>query len=213
MNSIEYYEHDQTALLEFVIINGQSALEIGCAGGSLLAALHKRGFSQLVGVEYLPAIAEIARLNAPAARIITGSIDDVPDNDLGDSHDLLIASNVLEHLVDPWKTLGRLASRLKSGGQLVGALPNLRHWSVTIPLIFAGRFTYRDEGVLDRTHYRFFTRSTVIELLESQGFGNIKMKPVLAGRKSIIANRLTFGLFVDHFCYAYQFSASKSVHI
>jgi 2-polyprenyl-3-methyl-5-hydroxy-6-metoxy-1,4-benzoquinol methylase len=209
MISSEYYEHEQTSLLELVTKNGHAALEIGCAAGSILLALNKRNFSRITGVEYVPHIADAARHKVPNANILSGSVDDISDFDLGDNYDLLVASHVLEHLTDPWRTLGRLASKLKHGGQFVGALPNVRHWSVTFPLIFNGNFTYRDQGILDRTHYRFFTRSTVIQLLESQGFGDIKIKPVVAGRKSIIANKLTFGLTIDLFCFAFQFSATK----
>jgi len=83
--------------------------------------------------------------------------------------DCVIFSDVLEHTSDPWAVLRRWRSVLAPGGTLVVSLPNVAHKSVLRPLL-RGRFDYADEGVLDRTHLRFFTRVTAIEMIEACGF-------------------------------------------
>lgn len=210
IDSPQYYDHDQTALLKLVTVPVDSVLEIGCASGNMLRYYLDQKVTRATGVEYVPAVAEVARRRCPEARILSGDVDLVPLDELGDKYDLLLGSFVLEHVTDPWYSLRRLATLLRPGGQFVGALPNVRHWSVTLPLILNGKWEYVDEGILDRTHYRFFTRSTIIELLTATGFKDIKIVPQITARKSKFGNALTLGLATDHFAFAHQFSATKA---
>ena len=69
--------------------------------------------------------------------------------------DVVVAADVLEHLYDPWKTLQRMAPLINSNGYLVISLPHIGHAAVMSCLI-NGDFEYRDWGLLDRTHIRFF---------------------------------------------------------
>jgi len=57
-------------------------------------------------------------------------------------------------------------------------MPNVRHYTVAIPLLVGGRWDYRDEGILDRTHMRFFTKATMRELFEAGGYRIEQMAPV-----------------------------------
>jgi SAM-dependent methyltransferase len=84
--------------------------------------------------------------------------------------DLIIALDVLEHLADPWSVLKRLRELLAPDGVLIVSIPNVAHYRVSWRLFFLGEWEYRDEGLLDRTHLRFFTRKTAVELLTSSGF-------------------------------------------
>ena len=85
------------------------------------------------------------------------------------SIDLLLCLDVLEHLVNPWEAMRRLDRLLKPGGTLIVSLPNLRNYHIIAALAFRGQFTYTDSGTLDRTHLRFFTRSSAIELTATAG--------------------------------------------
>ena len=70
--------------------------------------------------------------------------------------DCLVFGDVLEHLVDPWAVLARLARLVCDGGQILACIPNVQHYSVIVSLL-RGKWDYQDEGLLDRTHLRFFT--------------------------------------------------------
>jgi len=205
----DYFDHDQSQLLDGITVTGSSALEIGCATGSFLDALGRRGFTRLTGVEIESQVAERARTRNPNAKIICGSIDEIDDQEIGSDLDLLVASHVLEHLVDPWSTLRRLVNLLRPGGQFIGAVPNIQHISVTVPLITRGRFEYQSEGILDRTHLRFFTQQSAAELLALSGLENCKVVPLLGGGKSRMLNALTLSMLKPNFCWAFQLTGYK----
>jgi hypothetical protein len=57
---------------------------------------------------------------------------------------------------------------LARGGIVIISVPNVANWQTRLALLF-GRFTYRDTGVLDRTHLRFFTRRSTIDFIRSCG--------------------------------------------
>jgi SAM-dependent methyltransferase len=83
--------------------------------------------------------------------------------------DLILALDVLEHLVDPWTTLRDLSSRLSTGGTVIVSVPNVARLSVALPLMLKGEFRYVSNGILDRTHLRFFTPMTAVELMNHAG--------------------------------------------
>lgn len=143
------------------------ALEIGCSEGHTLEWLKRAGYcSWVAGVE------PYSELHASV-----GSIDQFYKLDIEKelpnispaSIDLILFLDVLEHLVNPWETIRRLDSLLKPGGKLIISVPNIRNYHVIFDLAFRGKFNYSESGILDRTHLRFFTRSTAIELAESAG--------------------------------------------
>jgi len=143
------------------------ALEIGCAGGYTLAWLKSAGYCQwAAGVELhtdlgvgVDTIDEFFKLD------IENQLPAIPQGSI----DLLLCLDVLEHLIDPWGAIRRLDGLLKPGGMLIISVPNIRNYHVLVDLAVRGKFAYSESGVLDRTHLRFFTRSSAIELAESAG--------------------------------------------
>ncbi len=204
----DYYDQDQSDILDLLDDTPASALEVGCATGKMLATLQGSGVQRLVGVEYVDVIADQARKRCPDAHIFAGSIDDITDEQLGGNFDLIIASMVLEHLIDPWATISRLKGLLREGGQIIGTLPNIRHFSITKDLLLRGRWDYQDFGILDRTHYRFFTKYSIEQLLTGAGFNKIVISPRF-GKNSSTLNNITLGLMQDHLAFYYAFSAKR----
>lgn len=92
------------------------------------------------------------------------------------STDVVIFADVLEHLIDPWAVLQRIRAALPSSGRIIASIPNIQHWSMQYRLV-AGDFRYADTGLLDRTHLRFFTRQTMIEMFSGCGFRVDSMVP------------------------------------
>ena len=145
-------------------------LEIGCGAGSTMAELRKRGqVTQAVGVELDPASAETAR--AQFDTIYVSAVETAPFEQAiaPGTLDLVLCLDVLEHLVDPWTVVKRVTPLLAPGGRLYISLPNVRNWKFLARLFFRGDFRYRDSGILDRTHLRFFTRETAMDLARSGG--------------------------------------------
>ena len=69
---------------------------------------------------------------------------------------------------DPLAVLRAAVRKLKPSGFIVTSLPNVAHGDVRLSLLH-GSFQYRDTGLLDRTHMRFFTLQTIRELLHDAG--------------------------------------------
>jgi len=169
---------------------GARILEIGCgagATGEAALASGRAGFYQ--GVELDPETAERARERLSA--VLCANVEALDLSRLGGDYDVLILSEVLEHLVDPWGLLKGLARLLRPGGRVYASSPNIAHNRV-IRSLLAGRFDYEPIGVMDRTHLRWFTPATYREMFEQAGFETLSVGPLAPySRKARFLNRLT----------------------
>jgi 2-polyprenyl-3-methyl-5-hydroxy-6-metoxy-1,4-benzoquinol methylase len=183
-----------------------SVLEVGCGSGATLSYLRaKFGVSHAMAIEANSDAAELALKTGAVDEVLVGDVDTHVSSLVGRRFDVIVASHVLEHLFDPWKTARSLAALLRPGGRLVGAMPNVRHASVTVPLVFGGRFSYTSAGIMDWTHIRFFTRQGMFQLLDQAGLKQIQVDPEIQGWKSKALNVMSAGLFRDFAAYAFTF--------
>jgi 2-polyprenyl-3-methyl-5-hydroxy-6-metoxy-1,4-benzoquinol methylase len=156
-------------LAEAVLANtrpGDRVLEGGVSSGYFAELLLRAG-CRVDGIELDPVAAERAR--RVCERVVVGDLQHIDVEELGGPYDLLLFGDTLEHVPDPVAVLRALATKLRPGGTLVVSTPNVANWAVRLSLL-AGRFRYTDRGILDRTHLRFYTRSTLVEMLEQAGF-------------------------------------------
>ncbi len=143
-------------------------LELGTAMGVMTRVLREQLDCTVVGVERDPDMA--AEAAAWCEKMVVGDLDRLDlAAETGDGFDVVLAADVLEHLADPWRCLAQLPALLKPEGCLVLSVPNVTHNSVVAALL-CGRFPYRDKGLLDRTHLRFFARADLEQLLLATGF-------------------------------------------
>jgi 2-polyprenyl-3-methyl-5-hydroxy-6-metoxy-1,4-benzoquinol methylase len=148
---------------------GARVLEIGCASGYMSDVLKHRLGCTVIGLEISP---EAGAMAEPfCERVIIGDVEALDLDDLlaGQQFDCIVVADVLEHLRQPDVVMRRLTSLLAPDGAIVGSLPNVAHGAVRLALL-GGEFRYRDTGLLDNTHIRFFTRANVSELMESSGY-------------------------------------------
>ena len=149
-------------------------LELGCGNGATGAlALRQGKCGAWVGIERQgAAAAEAARV---LSDVLVGDVDalDIPYAEA--SFDLLVLGEVLEHLPDPDATLRRLAGLVKPGGEVLASTPNISHWRVIAGLL-AGRFDYEAEGVMDRTHLRWFTPRSLKRAFEQAGLTQVRVR-------------------------------------
>ncbi len=153
-------------LASLVPAGARSVLDVGCSRGATSAALRARGVARIFGIEPDPEDA------AAAARVydevICARLEAVAE-DFEGRFDAVLFGDVLEHLEDPSEALARVRPWLAPGGVLVASVPNLGHWAVVDDLL-RGRFDYVPYSILSGTHVRFFTRQTLIDLLEASGY-------------------------------------------
>ena len=151
-------------------------LELGCGNGATGAlALRQGKCGAWVGIERQGAAAtEAARV---LSEVLVGDVDalDIPYAEA--SFDLLVLGEVLEHLPDPEATLRRLAALVKPGGEVLASTPNISHWRVIAGLL-AGRFDYEAEGVMDRTHLKWFTPRSLKRAFEQAGLTQVRVRPL-----------------------------------
>jgi 2-polyprenyl-3-methyl-5-hydroxy-6-metoxy-1,4-benzoquinol methylase len=156
------------ALMLRLVGANKRVLDVGCATGYLARALGEQG-CRVSGVEFDPAAAKEA---APALeKIVIGDLDkiDLPAEFADSQFDVVVFGDVLEHLRDPLPLVRSVRGMLSPGGSVVISVPNIAHGDVRLSLL-QGRFDYRDLGLLDNTHIRFFTRESLRSFLEDAGF-------------------------------------------
>jgi glycosyltransferase involved in cell wall biosynthesis/GT2 family glycosyltransferase/tetratricopeptide (TPR) repeat protein/2-polyprenyl-3-methyl-5-hydroxy-6-metoxy-1,4-benzoquinol methylase len=165
----DYYRNRRPEVAALVPDGARKVLELGCAAGEMGAALMaERPGLEVVGVEFNPEAADLAR--AKLSAVICADIEATEYLPFpAEEFDCIVCGDVLEHLRDPEAVLLRLLSYLKPGGALVCSIPNVRHQSVILGLVANGRWRYEDEGLLDRTHLRFFTLAEIREILDRLG--------------------------------------------
>jgi 2-polyprenyl-3-methyl-5-hydroxy-6-metoxy-1,4-benzoquinol methylase len=141
-----------------------------------------------------------------ALRFLRRSADDLSQLEemakAGACFDTVLFLDVLEHLYDPWSVLAATKSLLRHDGRILVSVPNAQFVGVTVPLVVQGRFDYKTAGVMDRTHIRWFTRRTLLEMIDGAGFRVEEVQRHVEPRVAGI-NRATFGLFEQFFAYQY----------
>lgn len=192
---VGYYDTARIDAVRLISDPVERVLEVGCGAGATLAYLKEHGLAKyVVGVDINEEELKKAK---------SKGVDEVVHASLGDdgfslgcgSFDYILCLDVLEHMVDPWRALDALVPLVRPGGRIVASIPNVQNVRVIVPLIF-GRWIYRECGILDQTHLRFFTKRSSVQLFEEAGLAvektvaNLEKHPVPR-----ILNMLTFGLF------------------
>lgn len=208
----DYFAHARKEIRPLLPPNCDRVLEIGCGAGATLGWLRQAHHAKhTAGVEIAEHAAESARNFADEVFCLDFERHDLPGG--VQKFDLILCLDVLEHMVDPWSVVDRLVSQyLAVGGTLLVSLPNVRHYSVVLPLLFGGRWDYKDDGLLDRTHLRFFTKRSALQLLSHVGqVQAIKATGLEKGRKIWWVNWITLFLFKPFLEYQYLIRLVKSV--
>lgn len=166
---------DSRAIILGMAPDGVDILELGCSVGYMSRVLHERG-SRIIGVEIDPDAAHHAEPFLD--RVIVGDLDREPllDDLTPESFDLILAADVLEHLRDPAACLRSLIRLLRPDGSIIISVPNVAHIDVRLELL-DGRFRYRDNGLLDRTHLKMFTIEALTDLLDEVGLSAVSWRP------------------------------------
>ncbi len=170
MDQTPAYDVVNAELLSLVPPSARRIVEIGCMLGSMARAVRQHSpQTRFVGIDINPGYAAIAAQHCTEAHACDiESVDEALWGSLFPS-DCWIFGDCLEHLRDPWRVLRRVREAIDPDGCLLVCLPNAQHWSVQLRLA-SGLFRYEDSGLMDRTHIRWFTRITLLEMLQATGW-------------------------------------------
>jgi SAM-dependent methyltransferase len=169
-------------------------LELGCGNGNTAAAALAQGkCGWACGIELCDAPA--AQACAKLDQVIVGDIEHLSLDLPPASFDVLLMSEVLEHLRDPASVLLRLRTLMKPGAIVLAGSPNVCHYSVILMLL-RGRWDYEPEGIMDETHIRWFSPATYRQLFEKTGFVVDHVRPAFPlHTKARLANTLMLRRF------------------
>lgn len=153
--------------------NKINVLEIGCGMGATLYEI-KNKFKdvEVFGVEKNKNAAEVA---SGVFNIITGDIEELELSYKRNFFDYIILVDIVEHIKDPWEVLKKISKYLKSDGEIISVIPNIMHISIIEDLI-NGKFTYREGGILDRKHLRFFTLEEICKMFSMSNLSIMSIK-------------------------------------
>ena len=156
---------------------GSTVLELGPASGYFTRRLRDGLGCTVDAVELDPAMAEQAR--PYCRRLVVGDLArlDLDAALCGARYQVIVAADVIEHVAHAEPVLEQLKTLLAPGGMLLVSVPNVAYAGLVAALL-EGRFEYRDEGLLDRSHLRFFTRDSLAALLARCGLHAHDWAPV-----------------------------------
>lgn len=193
-----YFEHKRPEMLAFIDIPVKKVLDLGCGYGSYLNLLSEKfpGI-ETWGLEIDPVAGETAA--SFGHKIFVGNAEELIDQIPDDYFDLISCNDVLEHFLNPYLILEKLRKKLKNGGRIISSMPNIRYYKAMASYLFDKEWKYEEAGVMDKTHFRFFTQKSIERMYKDAGFKVLKNVGINQGKSSkpAIVNALTFGKMFD----------------
>jgi len=160
----QYFSSERKEMLKFIPQDAKKILDIGCGVGAFAQQLCSVE-REIWGLEPDQASAVIA--SEKLYKVISGKVEDklseLPDH----YFDVVVFNDVLEHLLYPWDILEKVKTKLASNGKLVCSIPNVRYIRNLGHVLVHRDWQYGDQGILDSTHFRFFTKKSMVNLFKN----------------------------------------------
>jgi len=139
-------------------------LDLGCSSGLLAERLRERGH-HVTGVD----VHELPGVHERADAFFKADLNAGIPAEVGSAFDIVLAADVIEHVVNPRTLLSQVRDFLSPEGTAIFCVPNIGHWYPRFRTAL-GRFDYDQRGILDATHLRFFTRRSIQKLIQQEGY-------------------------------------------
>lgn len=168
LNPLRYDGHSEdpnevAGILRTLMPRNVRVLDVGCGTGSVTLIANSGKNNDVVAIE--PDAERAALARARGLNVVCGFLDDNFLETHG-SFDVIVFADVLEHLPSPDAMLALALKGLNVGGIVIASVPNVAHWTLRLKLLF-GQFDYKESGLCDATHLRWFTRRSIKALFNS----------------------------------------------
>lgn len=146
-------------------------LDLGCGNGSLCRMIRDAGFN-IEGVDPSAEGIGQARASHPDIPFHQMSVDGTPPQEWLGSFDVVVSTEVVEHLYNP-RAMPRLAAQLlKPGGVILVTTPYHGYWK-NLALCLAGKWDHHHNPLWDHGHIKFWSKQTLKALFEERGFRTV----------------------------------------
>lgn len=157
-----YFQATRPEMKQFIPSTYTRVLEVGCGEGNFRANLDLK--HEYWGVEQDTRAANEAKEKLDS--VLIGEYRQV-ESELPDNYfDLIVCNDVIEHMEDHVEFMLDIRKKIAQGGSLVISIPNVRLLSNLNQILFTRDWRYSEAGILDATHLRFFTKKSLIRLLD-----------------------------------------------
>ncbi len=171
-----YYDNIREDMLKYIPRDVKKTLEFGCGSG---------GFSELIKDKFGAEVWAV-EIDERSAKAASEKLDKVFNCDAqeaigklpDDYFDCIMFFDVLEHLVDPYSLLTAAKKKLTKKGVVVASIPNIRYYRSFVDLAISGNWDYRNHGVLDKTHLRFFTHKSIVKMFNNLDFEILELEGI-----------------------------------
>lgn len=160
-------------LLNLIPENARCIVEVGCMRGQMAKVyLQNHPTAQYIGIDIDPDYAKVAANFC--TKSFAENIESISDEMFSSlfPSDCWVFGDCLEHLRDPWLLLEKIRNKIDSDGCLLACMPNAQHWSVQWRFL-SGNFRYEESGLMDKTHLRWLTRITMLEMFQNTGWKTV----------------------------------------
>lgn len=201
----QYFSNIRYDIIDMIPKRPNRVLEIGCGSGATLVELKKLSKAEFtVGVD-------IVKKSIPGIdSYITGDIESIVIPFEEKYFDVIICADVLEHLVDPWLLIHDILKFMKNDGLLIVSIPNVREIGVLWKIAIKGDFAYSSQGILDKSHLRFFCKKNIYNLFF---MNNLKIINLMRRRQTkfkAILDYITLRIFSDFLTCQYVIAGRMS---
>lgn len=161
-----YYQWYRKEMIPFLPKHYSRVLEIGCGEGNFRE--HLSNEHEYWGVEPVKSIATIA--SEKLDKVLNGTYQEVVNQIPDDYFDLVICNDVIEHMVDHEEFFQSIKKKIKKDGCLVASIPNVRYLGNLFSILVKKDWEYKNKGILDKTHLRFFTKKSLKRTINNSEF-------------------------------------------
>ena len=178
------------------IEEGSVVLDFGCSTGYFGKFLRDNKKCKVYGLEISEDIKE-AKNNLDG--IYSFDLDGKWSDEIFErKYDALFFGDVIEHLKHPDIVLKKASRLLKNDGKIFISTPNIAHISTRLELL-GGNFEYEPMGILDNTHLKYFTKNSLIKLVQNAGYEVQRIDSSTNDYPNEIINKIlkSYGLVAD----------------